>query len=167
MHISSSSSSSPLSVFSTSSVYCLVSPPSLQCPHPSTWIDVLYNVRETMSLSRTWAGLTIVVVGQWETIIYCWEKSHFLATAVTNERFLLGFWFVYSQIWLNLLMDDCHFFFPYIFRWMIATLTTNQKKIPENGCRFFFPNSTTLNQERSRQDLNPLLNKIKAHLAKW
>jgi hypothetical protein len=32
---------------------------------------------------------------------------------------------VYSQIWLNLPMDDHHFF--YIFLWMIATLATKNK----------------------------------------
>ncbi len=31
---------------------------------------------------------------------------------------------VYSQIWLNLLRDDCNFYS--IFRWMIATLATNR-----------------------------------------
>jgi len=31
---------------------------------------------------------------------------------------------VYSQIWLNLPKNDCHFF--YIFQWMIATLATNK-----------------------------------------
>jgi hypothetical protein len=34
---------------------------------------------------------------------------------------------VYSQIWLNLPTDDCHFF--YVFLWMIATLAMNKNSL--------------------------------------
>jgi hypothetical protein len=37
---------------------------------------------------------------------------------------ILASYVIYSQIWLNLPMDDRHFF--YIFLWMIATLATKQ-----------------------------------------
>jgi hypothetical protein len=44
-----------------------------------------------------------------------------------RKRWLNSFtlFLVYSQIWLNLLKDDCHFF--YVFQWMIATLATNKQ----------------------------------------
>ncbi len=37
---------------------------------------------------------------------------------------------VYSQIWLNLPMDDCHFFC--IFLWMIVTLATNKNSLKKH-----------------------------------
>ncbi len=38
---------------------------------------------------------------------------------------------VYSQIWLNLPREDCHF--SYIFLWMIITLATNLKKFKKKN----------------------------------
>ncbi len=56
---------SPRSLLSTSSVYCLVFPH----PHPSTWKDGLYKVRDYLNLT-TWANRCSV---RWETVNYSWE----------------------------------------------------------------------------------------------
>ncbi len=49
---------------------------------------------------------------------------HCVARNIEGSLKICALFLVYSQIWLNLLRDDSHFFC--IFLWMVTTLATNQ-----------------------------------------